>query len=340
MLSLLSWAYKTGMKVRNWSFEQGWSPVERLAVPVVSVGNLTTGGTGKTPIVANLVQWSLDQGFSVGVVSRGYKGEFTRVQKVASDPDLPVTCGDEPTMLARQFPQIPVFVHPDRTLAGQKLLSKHQVKWIIADDAFQHRRLYRDLNIVVFDATAPLWHLKSLPAGRAREPLTSLSRADFIILTKTNLAEKDLLDQWLQQLVQWVDNDLLIFCEYQLKGLFPVGTLNEVKGQPKVWLVSGIGNPRAFEKLIRYSGVQVLGHTVFADHYAYSKKDVLNLRLRIKKSEARFLVTTTKDLTKLSAFPELAEFLVEAKLDLSWGRQREQLDKELSRLIKTVGVDS
>lgn len=333
VLTPLSWIYKTGMKFRNWSFEQGLSRVEKLSVPVVSVGNLTIGGTGKTPVVADLVQWSLDQGISVGVVSRGYKGDFGQVQRVPADPNQAVFCGDEPTMLARRFPEVPIYVHPDRILAGQTLIKDHQVDWILADDAFQHRRLHRDLNLVVFDATVPLKHLRALPAGRAREPVQSLERADFVILTKTNLAQEGLVEQWLQRLGEWVKKEQLILCKYELEGLFSLATSTKIEEQTKVWLVSGIGNPGAFEELIRHSGVQIEGHTVFSDHYAYAKKDVVELRSTVEKSEADFLVTTSKDLTKLRAFPELNEYLVDAKLRLGWG-QREELDKELSRLIR------
>ncbi|MCB0385760.1 MAG: tetraacyldisaccharide 4'-kinase [Bdellovibrionales bacterium] len=334
MLTPLSWIYNAGMRVRNWGFEQGFVRCEKLSVPVISVGNLTAGGTGKTPIVADLVQWSVGEKIPVGVISRGYKGDFIRVTRVPSDPNREAFCGDEPTMLARQFPQVPIYVHPDRVSAGRSLLEENQVRWIVADDAFQHRRLHRDLNLVVFDATAPLWHLRGLPAGRAREPLSGLERADFVILTKTNLANPELLQQWREVLSPYGGEEGLVECEYQVQELSsPIDSTKIQKGN-KVWLVSGIGNPRAFEDLLRSSGISVAGHTVFADHHAYTPKDMIDLLSSLKQSGTTQIVTTSKDVTKLRGFEELSQVLVEAKLGLKWNRQREKLINEIDRLVR------
>ncbi|MCB0364747.1 MAG: tetraacyldisaccharide 4'-kinase [Bdellovibrionaceae bacterium] len=334
MLTPLSWIYTAGMKVRNWGFEQGLVRSERLSVPVVSVGNLTAGGTGKTPIVSDLVDWSIGQDISVGVVSRGYKGQFTEVTRVPSDPKKNVYCGDEPTMLARRYPDVPVYVHPDRVSAGKTLLEENQVRWILADDAFQHRRLRRDLNLVVFDATAPLWHLRPLPAGRAREPLSGLGRADFIILTKTNLADEGLLDQWRTVLDPYLRGRELVECEYRLSDLVCPMDSTKIQSGARVWLVSGIGNPRAFEELVRRAGVEVAGHTVFQDHHAYTPKDVIDLRSSLRQSGTTYLVSTSKDVTKLQTFEELGPMLVEARLGLKWNTQRESLINEIDRLVR------
>ncbi|MCC7404806.1 MAG: tetraacyldisaccharide 4'-kinase [Bdellovibrionales bacterium] len=332
----LGWLYSGAMRARNWFFDQKIVRIEKLPVPVVSVGNLTVGGTGKTPIVADLVQWSQQQQIPVGVISRGYKGKgnFDRALRVSSQVSDTVIGGDEPTMLARRFPQVPVYVHPDRVLAGRGLLAQHQVRWLIADDAFQHRRLKRDLNIVVFDASAPLDQLHPLPVGRARESLSALKRADFVVLTKTNLASPQLVKAWRTVVSDWMTPARLVECSYELEGWFLGGGPTNIQPASRVWLVSGIGNPQAFEDMIKASGVEVVGHSRFVDHHPYGGKDVEKIIQVFKNSQASHLITTSKDLTKLGAFPELAGILVEARLGLKWGSGRERLINELSRLVR------
>jgi tetraacyldisaccharide 4'-kinase len=332
----LGWLYSGAMKARNWCFDQKLVRIEKLSVPVVSVGNLTVGGTGKTPIVADLVQWSEQQQIPVGVISRGYKGKgnFDRALRVSSQVTDKVIGGDEPTMLARRFPNVPVYVHPDRVFAGRGLLAQHQVRWIIADDAFQHRRLKRDLNIVVFDASAPLHQLHPLPAGRAREALSALKRADFVVLTKTNLASPQLVKAWRTVVSDWMTPARLIECRYELEGWYQRGNSTNIQPSSRVWLISGIGNPQAFEEMIKATGVEVVGHSRFADHHPYSAKDVGNVMQFFKSSSASHLITTSKDLTKLAAFPEAAELVVEARLGLKWGSGRERLIDEISRLVR------
>lgn len=325
--------YQGVMSLRNWFYDSGICLSHKLSVPVVSVGNLTAGGTGKTPIVADLVAWSRQLKIPVGVISRGYKGCYKGVQRVSSDVHAIPIWGDEPTMLARRFPDIPVFVHPDRFLAGETLLAQTPVKWLLADDAFQHRRLYRQMDIVVCDLSAPLWHLNSLPKGRARERLSSLERAHFVVLNKRNLGSEENCAAWRQAVEKWVSPDRIIEVSYSLLETRSVADGIALKKAEAVWLVSGIGNPSSFESLVKQAGYSMRGHSIFEDHHDYSQADVQNILSDLKKAQVNKVLTTSKDLTKLIGHSDLTGLLFEARLGLLWGDGRDKLDAEILCLV-------
>ncbi len=325
--------YQGVMSLRNWSYDSGICLSHKLSVPVVSVGNLTAGGTGKTPIVADLVAWSQKLKIPVGVISRGYKGCYKGVQRVSSDVHAIPIWGDEPTMLARRFPDVPVFVHPDRVLAGETLLAQTPVRWILADDAFQHRRLYRQMDIVVCDLSAPLWHLNSLPKGRARERLSSLERANFVVLNKRNLGSEENYVGWRQAIEKWVSADRMIEVNYCLLATRSVAEGIPLEKGEAVWLVSGIGNPSSFESLVKQAGYSMRGHSIFKDHHVYSQPDVQNILSDLKKAQVNKVLTTSKDLIKLIGHSDLTGFLFEARLGLLWGDGRDKLDAEILCLV-------
>lgn len=325
--------YQGVTSLRNWFYDSGICLSHKLSVPVVSVGNLTAGGTGKTPIVADLVAWSQQLKIPVGVISRGYKGSYKGVQRVSSDVHAIPIWGDEPTMLARRFPDIPVFVHPDRVLAGETLLEQTPVRWLLADDAFQHRRLYRQMDIVVCDLSAPLWHLNSLPKGRAREKLSSLERAHFVVLNKRNLGSEENCAAWRQAVEKWVSLDRIIEVSYSLLETRSVADGIALKKAEAVWLVSGIGNPSSFESLAKQAGYSIRGHSIFEDHHDYSQADVQNILSDLKKAQVNKVLTTSKDLTKLIGHSDLTGLLFEARLGLLWGDGRDKLDAEILCLV-------
>ncbi len=314
-------------------YEKGTFGVEDLSVPVVSVGNITVGGTGKTPVVADLISWSQLHQIPVGVISRGYKGSYRGVAQVSSVLEKDPIWGDEPTLLAQKFPEVPVYVCADRVLAGRTLLSHHQVKWIIADDAFQHRSLGRKMDLVVFDATMSTQDLLLLPKGRSRETLQALKRADFIILSKVNLCSSERFCFWMKTLSEWIDPRKIIEVRYELDVIKSVDKEKIFDHTQPIWLVSGIGNPQAFHSMMKNAGLQIAGHTIFPDHHIFREKNQKALQEIINLRKINQLVVTSKDLIKLSRFQLLNEWLFEAKLTLKWGNKRELLDQEILRLV-------
>lgn len=306
--------YRSLTEARNFAFEHGFKSVEDIGRPVISIGNITAGGTGKTPLVAHLAEGFTKHGVRVGIVSRGYGGTETGPARVPSDgaSDTARRFGDEPAWLAARFPDIPMIIGRDRVAAAKHLLSQSDVELILADDAFQHRRLSRALDVVVLDASAPRWHYRALPLGRLREPFASLSRAQAIFITKANLASPEAL-QWIRTRIESeCGNKALVYqAESYIKGFAPLSTpvfapavvpAIEFRSK-KLFLVSAIGNPEAFAALIENDiGSEVKGHRKFADHHAYSSEDFTAIENEARSKGVDCIVVTEKDAVKFGGW--------------------------------------
>lgn len=202
-------------------------------------GQPHSGGTGKTPVIAALIEWAIQSGYRPGVVSRGYGRQSYGVQAVHADDESAERFGDEPTMLKKQFVNVPIYVGADRVQAAMQLVSEHPVNLIFADDAFQHRKLKRDIDIVLIDATAPTSDYHPLPWGMARESFESLRRAQFVILTKVNLASSDNL-KFIENKLSAVNGDFkTIRADYLVTS-----ELNDLSAC--CFVVCGLGRPEAF----------------------------------------------------------------------------------------------
>ena len=323
---------------RNKLYYNNNFPSKRVSCPVVSVGNITVGGTGKTPILAELVQWGLSQNIKVGIVSRGYKGRFKGVCRVsATEPDAPDTYGDEPAMLSERFPEIPVYVGADRVAASEALIQNNDVQIIFADDAFQHRRLHRDLDVVVVDCTEPIYNYKLLPQGRLREPLENLRRAHFIVLNKVNLVSPDQKNKVIS-LLESLSGGIscrLIESEYYVKSLsFKEKTieLGDIGPSEPFLLVSGIGNPQALEANLSQH-LNIKKHIRFADHHSYSQKDVTSILKIYKKESCARIIITEKDAVKLKRYPELYDVALTTQLSPKLSLKAKGLYEEILRVI-------
>ena len=304
--------YGFAMKIRNLSFDHRIMSVRGPKPAVISVGNLTAGGTGKTPIVSYLLENFESRGWKTGVVSRGYGGEAFGPERVLTNGSL-VTArrfGDEPTWLAHRHPKAPIFIGRDRVRAAialTKAVAQTQpVDLILADDAFQHRRLKRALDIVLIDATQPRWHYRPLPLGRLREGWSSLKRAPFVILTKVNLANAEDL-KWIRDQISQVRAKYgfqLFEFEWRLSGYVPLGSpestnLVDLKNR-RILLVSGIARAQAFEDLVQMNrGEAACGHIAFSDHHAYTTADLEFIEAEAARLEAHAIVVTEKDAVKL-----------------------------------------
>lgn len=283
----LSWVYAGASWLRQRSFDWDFRSVHKLSVPVVSVGNLTTGGTGKTPIVALLVRELAKHGARPGIISRGYRS-------------LEAGENDEKRVLALSCPGVPHLQDPDRVAIGRRLLQEHPVDVIVADDAFQHRRLARDLDVVLIDALNPFGYDALLPRGLLREPKSGLARADVIILTRADLVSADQRAALWREVSRWK------------RDVEPI----EIAFEPSCWRSSdgspvtetpgpaiafcGIGNPDAFRRTLARKSVTPAELISFSDHHHYSDADYETLRVVAKKHQASSLITTTKDLVKLN----------------------------------------
>jgi tetraacyldisaccharide 4'-kinase len=316
LLVPLAGVHRSVMSLRNLGYDKGWLATHDIGRPVLSLGNLTAGGTGKTPLAALLLEGFLGKGKKLGLVSRGYGASEAGPARVPSDGsrETALRYGDEPAWLAKQFPEVPVVICGDRVGAARHLLSlAPEVDLILADDAFQHRRLARKMDVVVVDATEPEWHYRPLPWGREREGFSSLARAHAIFVTKTNLAPRDRVEPLIERLSRsWPGHGGMIFrFESALAGFAAVGAKSEegrghhgshdrFKGK-RMLLVSGIGRPATFEKLMLESAqAEVAGHMVFGDHHRYSATDFEAIEACAAKLGVDTVVVTEKDAVKMS----------------------------------------
>ncbi len=302
----LSALYSSVMNIRNWLYDRKIFRAQDAGVTVVSVGNLTLGGTGKTPIVCELLRWAVENHLSPAVISRGYKGEFeTKIARVKPGAN-PAEYGDEPTMMANLFSGVPIYVGNKRMAVTRELLNAHpDVRLIFADDAFQHRQLHRDIDIVIIDCTEPLKNYSVIPAGRGRENIKSLRRASCIILNKVNLVSPEQK----QNVIEFIDEILdgrstpVIESEYHVRRLIRLDDerAEELHEFEPVTLVSGIGNPAAFEALVA-KNLDVKKHFKFRDHHRYTRGEFEKILSESRDRKVKRVVTTEKDAVKLREF--------------------------------------
>lgn len=299
--------------LRGKLYDRGWLARERLDVPVVSVGNLTAGGTGKTPMVAWLVRELRRRGRRPGVLSRGY----------GAAPDDAERANDEARMLARLLPDVPRVQDPDRARGGRRLVRERGVDVCVLDDGFQHRRLARDLDLVLVDATRP-WGLPApadggapvralLPRGLLRERPGALARADAIVLTRADLVDERTREGLSRELYELAPGRPILLAVHRAARLRGPGGESrppgELAGRP-VDLVSAIGNPEAFERTVAGLGARVDTHRSFPDHHDYVEADLRDLG-----RNGRWVVTTAKDAVKLEPLGAAVRVL-EVELEL------------------------
>lgn len=291
VLRALSWPYRVAVWLRNRAFDVGWLRSHRLPIPVISVGNLSVGGTGKTPVVAWLVRHLRSLGIRVAIVSRGY-GKLDDGRN------------DEALELELSLPDVPHIQNPDRVAAGQLAVEELDMQLLVLDDAFQHRRIARDLDIVLIDASDPRQVRCLLPAGLYREPISELSRAHVVILTRVDQASPQQLENTQHAIRIHAPQARIASTQHRPTGfkVFPAHQtlpLETLRGR-KVLAFCGIGNPPAFFHSLVDSGVVVLSHRIYPDHHPFAPEDIAQLDAWSKEfTDAEYFVCTVKDWVKL-----------------------------------------
>lgn len=305
----ISYGYDLGVRFRLWLYNKGVFKQKSLPCFVISIGNIVVGGTGKTPMAIYLAQVLKEMGKQVVVVSRGYKGKYKDHAVIVCDGDQiflgAEDSGDEPYMMAKRR-AFPVVIGKDRFKAGMKAIDAFSPDVIVLDDGFQHLRLKRDLNLLLFDYSSPLGNKRLLPAGRLREPLlASAPRADALIFTRCpNISKK--AESGEEVLLHYPDcprfktfHSPFIFkhivCSSNLKN--PITCVSGLKGKKAV-LFSGIAKNSSFFNSMKESHVNVLDHLEFKDHYRYKDADILMINASAKRMGADIILTTEKDWAK------------------------------------------
>ena len=281
--------YTAAVNQRNRRFDAARTTIHHVSVPVVSVGNLTLGGTGKTPLVRWIAHWLHRQDLRVAIVSRGYG---------AADGGV----NDEALELKQSLPDVPHVQHADRVAAAQCAIDKFGSQAIVLDDGFQHRRLAREFDIVVIDAREPFGFGHVFPRGTLREPVSAARRADLLVLSHADMVTADERQRLREQLNELAPH--AGWCETQHAPQQLVDTqggntrLDELRDS-RVAAFAGIGNPQGFQHLLQQLGCQIVDWREFPDHHCYRREHIQALHNWVRDLQVDQVVCTQKDLVKV-----------------------------------------
>lgn len=334
---LVSPLYGLIMRVRAWLYRHGvLLKQERLPVPVVSIGNLTLGGTGKTPLVMYVTRQLLALGRKPAIVSRGYGGSAQGAVNVVSDGTtiaLSATeAGDEPLLLAESLPGVPVLVGPKRAVVGRAAIDRFPVDTVVLDDGFQHLAVARDLDLVLFSARTLLGNGRVFPGGPLREPFSALERAHGFVITGVDGETRREAEAFKKLLGNLFPAKPLFMGEYLPSCLLhsqkdKTFAIDKARHLP-LYGFAGIANPDSFRHTLEKERFLLTGFVGFPDHHRYTAADVEQLIATARSRKAAALVTTEKDYVKLAPFfkefPILAlrvELFMEEEFDLFLARR-------------------
>jgi tetraacyldisaccharide 4'-kinase len=274
--------------VRNWLYDLSIFKKADVGATVISVGNITSGGTGKTPLVVRLCNYFTEKNITTAVLTRGYK---------IKNSDF----ADEAAMLVKTCPKAKIIVNPDRTAGAKKAIAEHSIKLLIMDDGFQHQKLARDVDIVAIDATEPFGCEKLLPAGFLREPVSSLKRADAVVITHVNQTKPEKIEE-IRKRVSNINPDIVFaaaihkpVCAKLIKD--EQMSVDELAGK-RLYAFCGIGNPDAFFQMLDKLALNIVGTRVYNDHHRYTESDIAEMCQDGRYKQAELIITTQKDWIK------------------------------------------
>ena len=294
-LGIAAQVYSIVIALRNFLYSKGWLKTHRVNAAVISIGNITAGGTGKTPLVIWLYKFLQKKQIQCAVLTRGYK---THTKERGTRDEGRETKIDEPAILAESCPEAKVIVNPDRVAGADEAVNKFGAKVLIMDDGFQHRRLGRDLDIVTIDGTLPFGYGKMLPVGLLREPVAALKRADAAVITRCDQATEAELTQ-LEDKLQQINPEMVIarsihapICAKSIDNREI--SLEELKSK-KIFAFCGIGNPDAFLNTIKNIEARLVDSKVYNDHYHYTDDCLADIYEQAKRLKADLILTTQKN---------------------------------------------
>lgn len=315
-LAVLSALYGLGVRLRLRAYR--WGILKKGVLPgfVLSVGNITAGGTGKTPAVIAIAEWAKKEGHRVAILSRGYgSGHREEVVEVSNGEKILVdskTSGDEPYLMAKRLTGIPVFISKSRFLAGLAAHQRHRANFFILDDGFQHIGLSRDLNIALINTINPFGNGHLLPWGPLREPLPELSRADVVVLTHSK-SGCGKVEQRVREISDLSATPIFRAEHRPDKVVFPVAGYTyeaDFLNGKRILAFAGIARPDQFENMLIRLGAELVYFKGFRDHHPFSDHDLRVIHELKTKKKAEFVVTTEKDwvriLTKSRVIEDLA----------------------------------
>ena len=313
LLRLAAQAYKTAVNLRLLSYELGFSGKERLNCFVISLGNITVGGTGKTPTAQRLAKEIRDMGYRVVILNRGYRGKFYGEVGIVSDGknlNMNATeAGDEAYMLAKHLPNVPVLIGARRAVTGQYAIENFGAEVVILDDGYQHWQVIRDLDILLIDAVSVFGNGHLLPRGILRESLSHISRADVCLMTKVDQAREGSCEFIRETVRQYNSSALLVESIHEPRCLIPLadwsvdlsgeGVSVDIISKRKVMAVSAIGNPASFERTLKDLGAEIISSLRYPDHHDYTIMEMEDILRRADSFAAEMIIVTEKDAVKI-----------------------------------------
>lgn len=347
LLNPFSKIYHFIIFLRNFLYDKKILTSYKSDVPLISIGNLTFGGTGKTPLVSYLTEFFQSQGKKVVIISRGYKGSKSSKNvflvsdgqgQIFGNPD---ECGDEPFLLATWLPNTPILISKKRASAVQRAESQFSPDYILLDDGYQHRAVFRDIDILLIDAMDPFGNYRLTPSGTLREPIENLSRADIMLINRAE-EDEDLLT--LRRILRRHNKEAHIFQLgnriTKLVSLVTGDTLGpeEISGMNS-YLFCAIGNPHGFSLNVEKLGSHVVGHRYFRDHHRYTGEDLQKISREAREAGASIIVTTQKDSVRIEKHDEFSSLpLYYAKLELIFYKEEDFLQSLKDLLNQSTQV--
>lgn len=309
LLIFFSFFYGFAIKIRNWLYDLSIIKSKKLGAFIISIGNLTTGGTGKTPITAEIASYiSGYKGKKTAILSRGYGGKLSveRVNIISDGKNIFYSAhmaGDEPYWIALNTNNTPVITGKNRFESGQRSINEFGTEVLILDDGFQHRKLGRDLNLLVIDSHNKFGNDLILPAGPLREHIDEIKRADkVIVVNKQSFDETSRIScvNYANELEKRYSKPVFV-CQFENTGIFNVKTREELSSNSIVYSFAGIGQPEFFFQYLKEQNFNIVKTREFNDHHLYTKDDIQNIIKEAQRLGATSIVTTEKDAVKLKA---------------------------------------
>jgi tetraacyldisaccharide 4'-kinase len=327
---------------RNWLYDKKIFAVVKLPCPVISVGNITAGGTGKTPCVIMLAHMLQAHGFRPAILSRGYGGKNKKSLNIVSDgKNILVdseTAGDEPFLMAQSLTDIPIIIGPKRIKTGRVAINRFGADVLICDDAMQHRQIFRDINLVLLDGNDPISNGHVLPRGKLREPIAGLKRASAFLLTRTDEApEAGYIDNKITQ----IGNIPIFTSVHKLKDVikgdfsdkWPISNL----AGKKVCAFCGIARPDSFKNSLLAAQAYILSFDAFPDHHNYNWDELEIIKTKFYNCKADLIITTQKDAMRLQNFAKFLNKIYMMRIEMEITPSRELFDNFiLNQLSATV----
>jgi tetraacyldisaccharide 4'-kinase len=338
LLSTASALYGAVQRLRANCYRQNLLRSQKLPCSVISVGNITVGGTGKTPLTIYLAQKLQQAGVRVTVISRGYKGSAEKDGGIVSDgKNLLMNseqAGDEPFLIASRLKEIPVIVGKNRFEAGLLAVDQFQPEVIVLDDAFQHLKLKRDIDLVLLDCNQPFGNSHLLPRGKLREPVEALTRATACILTRAQSTTDEAASASLSKIKSLLlqvpvftsSHDPYFYAVksgaqiplHEIANFLSPHELEEIK-QQKVFAFSGIARNDDFRRTVDKNGFNTIGFCEFSDHHRYSRNDLARIVRTAQEAGADCLITTEKDHARIAHQKPLSMDMVVVGVNITFG---------------------